>query len=158
MDKDLNKKKKRSYFATPWFLESLFFFLVLWQESFRLSSRTAHKILPIKSTLQKYYYYNFGDFVNGYIMAFIIDGVVNVILFKEGRSYRIFNFIVSKIFNSFLATICSCSIVVVFELIQSTSTTSDLNDIPAGILGAFLYFAIRLFALKINEKYLSQSK
>lgn len=158
MDTELSNKNSKSFITRPWFIESLTFFLVLWQESFRLSSRTSHKILPISLKLQNYYYYNFGDFVNGYIMAFIIDGLINVTLLKSTISYRISFFEITKRTNAFLATLLSGSIVVVFELTQSTSTTSDVNDIPAGILGAFLYYLVRLLALKINEKYTGRIK
>ncbi len=61
-----------SSLARPWVMETVVFWFVLWQESFRLSARTLHKILPINFKLQEYYYY-YGDFVNGYIMAYIIS-------------------------------------------------------------------------------------
>jgi len=153
VDKELKNKNVRTYLARPWLFESLFFFLVLWQESFRLSSRTSHKILPISSTLQKYYYYNFGDFVNGYIIAFIIDGIINLTLLKTGTSYKISSFQITKRKNAFLATGFSITVVVIFELTQSTTTTSDINDIPAGIFGALLYYLIRLFALFLKSQY-----
>jgi len=149
MDYESKNKSALSYLARPWFIESLIFFFVLWQESFRLSSRTSHKILPINLTLQNYYYYNFGDFVNGYIMGFIIDGVINLALLKKTTSYKILRFQITKRKNALLATLLSMSIVVIFELTQSTTTTPDVNDIPAGIFGAFLYYLIRLLALRL---------
>jgi ABC-type antimicrobial peptide transport system permease subunit len=153
VDKDYKNKNVRSNLARPWLFESLIFFFVLWQESFRLSSRTSHKILPISPTLQKYYYYNFGDFVNGYIIAFIIDGIINLTLLKTAISYNISSLQITKRKNAFLATVFSIAVVVIFELTQSTATTSDVNDIPAGIFGALLYYLIRFFALSRTSEY-----
>lgn len=158
MDKEFKNKAPLSLLARPWFFESLIFFLTLWQESFRLSSRTSHKILPISLKLQNYYYYNFGDFVNGYIMAFIIDGFINLTLFKKSTSYKISGFEITKRSSALLATLFSIAIVVIFELTQSTATTSDINDIPAGILGAILYYLVRLLALKFISEYSKQIK
>lgn len=156
MDKKNKKKLTFAGLLKPWIPETIFFFIVLWQESFRLSSRTAHKILPISTPLQNYYYYNFGDFVNGYIIAYITDGVINLIFFKANLYYTIAGLQVSKWKNALLSGIFSILVVVVFEVTQSTSTTSDVKDIPAGALGAFFYCLIRLFALKINTKYASR--
>ena len=64
--------------AKPWILETLFFWGVLWQESFRLSSRTSQQVLLVGSGLQDFYYYHFGDFVNGYVIAYVLDGLVNL--------------------------------------------------------------------------------
>lgn len=153
MNTKIDSKNILHYLARPWFWESLVFFIALWQESFRLSSRTSHKVLPIGVGLQNYYYYNFGDFVNGYVIAYIIDGVINFTLLKTSISYKIAGFKITKRGNAILASLFSSLIVVVFELMQSTSTTSDVNDIPAGILGAFLYLLIRLLALKITMEY-----
>lgn len=155
MDKEFKHKKNKPYLARPWFIESIIFFLVLWQESFRLSSRTSQKILPVPLEFQNYYYYNFGDFVNGYIMAFIIDGMINFTLLKHSLSYRVGRFEVTKIKNALLATLISISIVAAYELMPSTTTTSDVNDIPAGIFGSFLYFLVRMLALRYTEKYMA---
>jgi hypothetical protein len=146
-------KRAFPYLRKPWILETVFFFIVLWQESFRLSSRTSHKILPIAKRFQNIYYYNFGDFVNGYVIAFIADGVSNLILFKKRESYRLLGFKISTKKNAFLSSLISIFIVAIFELTQSISTTSDINDIPAGVLGAILYFIIRLLALKLTSEY-----
>jgi len=80
-------------------------------------------------------------------MAFIIDGIINLTLLKKTLSYTISSIQITKRKSAFLATLISIFIVVIFELIQSTSTTSDVNDIPAGILGAILYYLVRLLAL-----------
>lgn len=66
-----------------WALETIFFFIVLGQESFRLSARTAKETLPVGSVLQNFYYYYFGDFVNGFVIAYLIDGVSNLFLFQK---------------------------------------------------------------------------
>lgn len=151
MDKEPTNKKILTYLATPWIIETIVFFLVMWQESFRLSSRTSHKILPINKHIQNYYYYNFGDFVNGYIIAFIIDGVINLVFLKTGKFYMLFGYRITKKMNAILSTLISIFIVVIFELIQSASTTSDIKDIPAGVLGAISFYFIRLFALSLAE-------
>jgi hypothetical protein len=148
-----SNKKYLRYLATPWIIETVVFFLVMWQESFRLSSRTSHKILPINKHIQNYYFYNFGDFVNGYIIAFIIDGVINLMVFKTEEFYMIFGYRITKKINAILSTLISVFIVVIFELIQSTSTTSDIKDIPAGILGAICFYFIRLVALMLADHF-----
>jgi|WetSurMetagenome_2_1015567.scaffolds.fasta_scaffold01786_12 hypothetical protein len=153
MDKEPAYKKYIQYLATPWVIETVVFFMVMWQESFRLSSRTSHKILPIKKQIQDYYYYNFGDFVNGYIIAFIIDGVINLVLLKTDNFYMIFGYRITKKLNTLLATLISIFIVVIFELLQSASTTSDIKDIPAGIMGAISFYCIRLIALQLTDKF-----
>lgn len=141
------------YLKRPWLPETVFFFITLWQEAFRLSSRTAHKTLPVSAGLQHYYYYNFGDFVNGYIMAFFIDGFFNLLCIKNRMSYNIAGFDISKRRSALFATLISACIVVVFEWVQSSFVTSDLQDIPAGILGALLYYIVRLFALKLSPEH-----
>ena len=153
MEKESKYKSLLSFLTRPWFIETAVFFLVLWQESFRLSARTSHQILPVNQNLQNYYYYNFGDFVNGYIMAYIIDGIINFTLLKSSASYKFSRFEVTKRRSISIATLISISVVVVFELSQSTATTSDVNDIPAGVAGAILYYLIRLFSLKITTQY-----
>lgn len=158
MDKEFKNNAFLSYLVRPWFIETAVFFLVLWQESFRLSARTSHKILPIHLNLQNYYYYNFGDFVNGYIMAYIIDGIANFTILRYSTSYKFSHFEVTKRKSGLIATLISISVVVVFELTQSTSTTSDVSDIPAGIAGAILYFLIRLLSLKTTTYYGKQIK
>jgi hypothetical protein len=148
-----NNKTVFSFLRKPWILESIIFFLALWQESFRLSSRTSHKILPVSKQVQNFYYYNFGDFVNGYVIAFIIDGVSGLILFRNRGSYSVSGFTINMQKNAFLASLISTFIVAIFELTQSASTTSDINDIPAGILGAIIYFVVRMLALKLTSAY-----
>ncbi len=143
----------KSFLAKPWFLETVVFFLVLWQESFRLSSRTAHQTLPIGSPFQSFYYYYFGDFVNGFVMAFILDGLAEMALFRK-QANRIAQpkypkFKITQKVLTLSATFLSILMIIVVELgWLSLATTSDILDIPAGIAGAFLFSFIRLFALK----------
>ena len=66
----------KGFLRRPWVVETLLFFLIAWQESFRLSQRTAGKGFSPR-WLKDFYFYNFGDFVNGYIMAYIMDGLAN---------------------------------------------------------------------------------
>jgi hypothetical protein len=144
--------KKVPFLRRAWMLETLFFFVVLWQESYRLSSRTAHKILPVDKQLQDFYYYNFGDFVNGYVIAFLVDGAFQIIIFKNNPSFKLSGVSLTKWGSTLFATLFSISVVVGYELMQSTSTTSDVMDIPAGILGALLYLLIRWIALRLAVK------
>jgi len=137
----------------PWILESILFWLILWQESARLSWRTAQTRLPIGDWLQNFYYYNFGDFVNGYGIAFIVDGLVNLIFLRKrpeisdaGRK-SILEFRV-VIFAGVLSVI----IITVFEVGRSSAfTTADIADIPAGFAGAILYCVIRIARLRTNS-------
>lgn len=114
--------------------------------------------MPIPLTLQNYYYYNFGDFVNGYIMAFITDGIINLTLLNKGKPFKILRIEITKRSSALLATLFSISVVVIYELTQSATTTSDANDIPAGIMGAFFYYLIRQLALKYSPHYDKQIK
>ena len=65
-------------FTRPWVVEVVVFFLVLWQEDIRLQLRTAAVQLPVPQAFQALYYYRFGDFANGYVNAFLVDGVVDL--------------------------------------------------------------------------------
>jgi hypothetical protein len=145
-----NGSETKGYFHfifKPWVLESVFFFAVMWQESFRLSARTSHRVLPVHIQIQQYYYYNFGDFVNGYIIAFLADGIIHLTLLKRKSSYTVAGIEITSRRNAFLSTIFSAIIISIFELMHSASTTSDINDIPAGILGGIFYYIIRMIAL-----------
>ena len=143
----------KSFFAKPWILETLFFWGALWQESFRLSSRTSQQVLLVGSGLQDFYYYHFGDFVNGYVIAYVLDGLATLVLFrKTERETDQLGTSISRISRSALtlfATLFSGMVITVFELgVTPLSTTSDIYDIPAGILGALVYCVVRLFALR----------
>ena len=81
--------------------ETLFFLVALWQETFRLSSRTAHVVLPVSKQLQNFYYYNFGDFVNGYVMAFMADGVIQMPI-KKNPQFRISRYHFTKKGNALI--------------------------------------------------------
>lgn len=140
------------FLKRPWVVETIVFFLVAWQESFRLSSRTAHKLLPVNKQIQDYYYFNFGDFVNGYIIAFIADGLINFLVLKTAPFYKVFGLRITKRTNALLSTLFSAVIIVLFELSQSGSTTSDARDIPAGVAGAVLFCIVRFIAIKFTER------
>lgn len=144
-------KAVRNFIARPWILETIFFFLVLWQESLRLSFRTSHKLLPIGQKLQNFYYYYFGDFVNGYVMAYVFDGLFDYLgCLGAETAVSHSNIVFSKTRKALLATCISGLIISVYECTStSLATTSDIYDIPAGILGAFFYFAVRIVSLRI---------
>ena len=72
------QKAKLVFWRAPWTIETVVFFLVLWQEGIRLELRTAHRRLAMPSWLQDAYYYHSGDFANGYVNAFLIDGVASL--------------------------------------------------------------------------------
>jgi len=157
MAASVNRNKFLDFLSKPWILETLVFFLVLWQESIRLSARTSCRKLALGKQLQDFYYFYFGDFVNGYVIAFLIDALCDVIIFKskpvEKKNYSLLGFKINKKSNSFLVTLLTVLIVIVYELgFISYSTTSDLNDVPAGVLGAFLYFAVRVYSINICSK------
>lgn len=145
----------KGFFTRPWVIETVVFFLVAWQESIRLSIRTAHAG-AVTSRLTDFYFYNFGNFVNGYIMAYIFDGLVNYFIFlqkpPDSKFYTIF---VSKItpgINTILATLGSALVIIIFEAGQSSAfTTADLWDIPAGAGGALVYCVIRFTMLKLTS-------
>lgn len=146
----------KGFLKKPWIVETIFFFLILWQESFRLSLRTAEKRFS-PTWLKDFYFYNFGDFVNGYIMAYIFDGLANYLIFQKNNTnnefYKIFKFKITKPTNAILSTSVSAIIIAVFELGQSSAlTTADLMDIPAGVGGAIVYCAIRLGMLNLTKE------
>jgi hypothetical protein len=146
-----NDKIIKGFYKRPWVVETVFFFLVLWQESARLSLRTANKDFS-SNRLRDFYFYNFGDFVNGYIMAFILDGLTNYFIIQKNQSgskfYKIFNFTVTERTNAILASVVSTVIIAVFEVGQSSAyTTADLMDIPAGAGGAIVYCIVRIVML-----------
>lgn len=148
--------KIRSFLKKSWIVETIFFFLVLWQESVRLSLRIANKDHSVNS-LRDFYFYNFGDFVNGYVMAFIIDGLANYLLFQKTRpdskSYKIFKVTVTRTTTAIIAAIVSIAVIMFFEIGQSSAfTTADLNDIPAGAGGAIFYCVIRLIMIEITKE------
>ena len=142
----------KGFLKKPWVIETIFFFLILWQESFRLSLRTAKKNFS-PDWLKDFYYYNFGDFVNGYVMAYIFDGLASYLFFQKNgigkEFYKISIFKVTETSNAILSSSVSAIIIAIFELGQSSAlTTADLMDIPAGAAGAMVYCVIRLLVLK----------
>ena len=157
------RKLLKSFLAKPWYLETVVFFLVLWQESFRLSSRTSQQTLPIASRFQDLYYYHFGDFVNGFVIAFILDGLAEMALFRKQENGipqpRFSTFNIPHHVLTLSATLISTLIIIVVELgWLSFATTSDILDIPAGIAGSFLFYFIRLFAHRFHDNSLNSNK
>jgi hypothetical protein len=145
----------RSIFR-PWVAETICFFLVMWQESFRLSARTAHSVLPVGKALQHFYYYNFGDFVNGYGIAFLAAGLLHILLFGNLKLFPAYRRIAGIRWNN-IRVVCagacvSALVIAIFELSPSGSTTSDIYDIPAGILGAAVFFVVRTIAIRVEHR------
>ncbi len=145
-----NDPKKRLTLASPWFVEILALCLVLWQEGLRLELRTSHCNLPVNRSLQDFYFYNFGDFSNGFVFSFVIDGLVDVIrnLTKQ-RSSRLRAVKPQSI--ALLASFLSATIIILFELRTSAYNNADLADIPSGIAGALCYLIVRLACLAYRK-------
>ena len=137
-------------------METIAFFLVLGQESFRLGARTSQRVLPIGSQLQDFYYYHFGDFVNGFVIAYVVDGVADLVLASRKAQSSAQPRFPKAVITSQTLTICaslfSGMIVTAFELgVMPLKTTSDVYDIPAGLMGALVFCLIRLLALRISQ-------
>lgn len=129
----------------PWTLESVVFFAVLWQESLRPARRSAGRALPLPPRGTQFYYLNAGDFVNGYINAFLIDGVTDVM--RHGWARRRGVTAGGSRAQAVAASAISALVIVAVELFPSTLNRPDPADVPAGIVGALLYLGVRLFAL-----------
>jgi hypothetical protein len=148
----MSSRPKRGWLLlllAPWAIEIMALCMVVFQESFRLESRTAHRVLPIPRGIQDLYYFNFGDFSNGFINAFIIDGIAATVLIPAVR--KRLAAVPSPITIAGIATLLSVLIVVVFETAQNAFNFVDLADIPAGIAGALAYFAVRIVALRARH-------
>ena len=116
MDEPAQNKTTIPWLRRPWFPESVFFFIVLWQESFRLSARTAHSVLPVSKPLQDFYYYNSGDFVNGYVMAFLLDGISNLIFFKKRKTLSVEGLRLTVQGSAVIASLLSAIVVIIYEM------------------------------------------
>jgi hypothetical protein len=130
----------------PWVAESLVFFAVLWQESLRLEWRTAHRTLPIPARLTALYYYQCGDFANGYVNAFLIDGLTHLV--RQWHARRTASPVGALEWYAVGAAVLSMLIIVGIELAPTALNNPDLADIPAGIVGALLYLGVRVVALR----------
>jgi hypothetical protein len=141
----------------PWVIETLVFWLVLWQESIRLELRTAHRQLPMPPWLQDVYYYRSGDFANGYVNAFLIDGVASLVLHWAGVTeaggdawWR--RALLNEPRRALAATALSTLVIIAVETFPSALTRADWLDIPAGVAGALCYLCIRLIGLKLQRR------
>jgi hypothetical protein len=142
----------RSYLHTPWVLEAIAFFAVLWQEDVRLRLRTAHVQLPVPGALQRYYYLGFGDFANGFVNAFILDGLVDLLLGQRPRDAHADPPLLRPRVRAASAAVISAVSIAVFELRPSSFTVADALDIPAGLAGALAYFVVRVAALRLRRE------
>lgn len=122
------------------------FFAVLWQESIRLELRTAHRVLPLTPGLTQWYYFQFGDFVNGYINAFIVDGLAEFIRRRQAGGALPPDR--ARMQQAFIASVLSMVSILVVEIGPSSLNRADLADIPAGVAGALLYLGVRVTALR----------
>lgn len=147
------KSRLVSLIRLPWGIEIVATFLVVFQENFRLESRTGHQTLPVSATFQSFYYYHFGDFFNGFIDAFVIDGLTDTLLMPFiDKRLRHSPRLLSPPIRAIVASVISALIVVVFETRQNAITQSDLSDIPAGVAGALGYLLVRLIALQVRSR------
>lgn len=139
----------------PWVVEAVVFWLVMWEEGLRLRLRTEGARLPVPRALQDAFYYRFGDFSNGYINAFLVDGLTDLVLSRMGnppatagapgrfRSPRI---------RAIVATTLSGLSVILYEVFSNGLARADWLDIPAGLLGALVYLGTRLTMLGVREQ------
>lgn len=139
----------RRFWQRPWMVETVVLLLVLWQESIRLELRTAHRTLPVPPSVERFYYYQFGDFSNGFLNAFLIDGLASIGIARltaprAGQRPRWWH---NARTRAWLATALSALSIVAVELRPSALTAADWQDIPAGFAGAIVYLAVRLFAI-----------
>lgn len=140
--------RRKPFLHRPWIIETLCFFLVLWQEAFRLEARTAQRHLPVSRRVRDFYYFHFGDFANGFAIAYLLDGVANYVLSSRLASgatpITVLGVGLSTRRLTLVATVLSCACITALELgLASASTTSDIADIPAGLAGALVYWLIR---------------
>ncbi|MBP6773580.1 MAG: hypothetical protein KA154_11330 [Gemmatimonadaceae bacterium] len=138
--------RHRGFFGRAWVPETLTFFAVLWQESIRLELRTAHRVLPITPGLTQWYYFQFGDFVNGYINAFIVDGLTEFI--RRRRASGVLPPDRARVQQVLIASLLSIISILVVEIGPSSLNRADLADIPAGVAGSLLYLGVRVAALR----------
>lgn len=133
----------------PWIPETLVFALVVWQEAIRLELRTAGTFLPIGRGMTAFYYLNAGDFVNGFINAFLLDGVSEIV-----RSWRSGTRPdpAPQRRQAIVMTIASMLVIVAVELVPSALNVPDVRDIPAGLAGALLYLGIRWFGIRSQSR------
>lgn len=140
-------RRSREFLGRPWFVETLLFFLIIWQEDLRLGWRTRGVTLPVSRALQDFYYFNFGNFANGYATAFLIDGLSDVIAASArggiAASPPVRWARANPAGMAALASGLSSLIIVLAELRDSAFTTADLGDIPAGLLGAVVFLMVR---------------
>jgi len=136
----------------PWGVETIVFFLVLWQEDIRLRLRTEGWHLSVPEGLEQFYYFQFGDFVNGYVFAFVIDGLADLVISAIEKKIKPDFTLVwrRQIGSALVAAAVSTLIIIAFELTSSSYTTADLQDIPAGIAGSLLFLSLRLAMLKFR--------
>jgi len=125
--------------------ESLGLLVVLWQESIRLELRTAYRALPLPPRATEFYYYQFGDFVNGYLNAFLADGLVEPL--RRWRAPATELPVKSLRRQAIVASLFSMLVIIGFETVPTAFNHADVRDIPAGVAGALLYLCIRLAAI-----------
>ena len=148
------KPPRPSPWKSPWILECAAFVLVVFQEDYRLECRTIHRTLPIAESLQNFYYFNFGDFSNGFINAFVIDGLVDTVFLPLAATrFPKLPVVLSVRIRTVIACLISAIIIVVFEVRQNAFTQADLADIPAGVAGAVVYLGARFLALYLRRRW-----
>lgn len=135
-----------SWFRRPWVPETVVLFAILWQEAIRLELRTGHRTLPLPAWITQFYYFQFGDFVNGYLNAFLADGLTD--LFIRWRKLSDERAAPSERTRAVVAAVFSMLVIIGVELVPSAFNQPDAGDIPAGIAGALVYLAVRTTALK----------
>ncbi len=106
--------------------------------------------LPVPQAVQTAYYYRFGDFANGYVNAFLVDGVVDLGLSywrgRGSRSQETSGRLGLRLRAAFAALVSALSIVL-YEVFVPGLARADWLDVPAGVLGALVYLGVRVAAI-----------
>ncbi len=121
--------------------------------------RTAKVDLPISDELQKFYYNNTGDYMNGYLMAFWANVALTFgseMLYNWSQGHLSNNNPIRKFseniygkhktFNLISGVVSSA--IVIMEETQGYFSTPDLKDIPMGIAGALTHIGLRYLSIR----------
>ncbi|MCE1199650.1 MAG: hypothetical protein LWW85_11825 [Marinilabiliales bacterium] len=146
----------RKYIFRPWLAESIVLFLVLAQEVARLFALHSNLPLSFGSGFHRFYNLGLGNFVHGYVMAFVLDLAINLIFKKDSEEQEeqiisLAGFGLSRFICAIVSVALSALAVVMFEA-EPISVAPEMDRIPAGLAGSLLYLIIRLMALHFQER------
>ena len=134
------------------------------QELVRIALRGNGIVLPFSEQVNNFYLYNWGDYINGFQIAFLTNWLGDKVANKAanfaerryGQDSVLYKITDNLRGDGLMNTISGAtgSAAVVFAETTGFLTVPDSRDIPAGILGALSYVAVRYFA---TRKYNSQN-